>query len=350
MVVNQLKKLLARRKAARKLGGPKVRKATVKRATKTAKKPSPKARAQPSTKAATIMQALDARALAHVPPPIPCSPYTVIRSRTQLSVTTSSNVAGGNYLVLTFGAHTDNSLGTGGGNITPTICIRGHGVNLPSVTEDVTNDPIMVNYGYTAANSSVSAGLHSMTVVITCVESAMNASGQVFTGALNNRLARSAYPSWNSLALTMLTRRELKPRSAYQTMQAPVVLQTAPLDVTDWSLFKPVVAPPPTSSNNHTTDTITPLVAVFSPTSTALEYSVTIYCEWRCLFLDPLLSCTHVPHQPSTMDFWSQASNFMGTVAGDVNTAAGMVNNVASAIGGTMNAASSIALGLSKLR
>lgn len=291
----------------------------------------------------SVLGALDARLNVHVPTHVPSGPYTVIRTRTQRAVFTSVTAQN---TVLLLGAHCDNALGNGIA-ITPLIGIEGVGTNVPGTTESNVIDSLVNTYGGTIASSTASAALHAMTVVVTCIDSALSASGQIYTGTLSNRVARSNYATFNALALDLITRRELKPRSAYQTMTKAVTLFSGPLDVTDWSLHKPLVSINSTLGNNVTVDTIAPIVIVFPPTASVLEYSVTIYCEWRMIFHTPLLASTHTHHAPAPAGFWSNATRLVGAVGGDLEHAVGGVAQAATTlIGPAMQTAVSTGLGI----
>lgn len=294
----------------------------------------------------SILTALDARVLRHVPPPMSLGPYTVVRSRVQRNVFTN---ASGQFTTYLFGAHSDNSLGTSN-CITPLIGIGGVGTQIPgNATDDLVQDSILAPYVGTLASSTASCALHSLTVVVNCLDAALTASGQVFMGSLSNRVARSNYGTWNALGLDLFGRRELKPRSAYSTMADPFSIVTAPLDVTDWCLHRPLVSVSTTVANNVTIDTLSPIVVLFPPTTASVEYSVSIFCEWRMNFHQPLLASTHQTHTPSAQSLWSDATRLVSTLGGDIASAA---SSVVGSVGPVLEAAhtvGSVAEGLGHL-
>lgn len=296
--------------------------------------------------ASSVITAVDSRILRHIPPPMSLGPYTVVRSRIQSSIFTS---AGGHMTTYLVGAHSDQSLGTAN-CMTPLLAIGGTGLSVPGASTDLNvTDSQMQPYGGNLNSSVASAALHSLTVVVNCLDSAQNASGQVFMGTLSNRVARSNFGTWNELASSLYQRREMKPRSAYSTMASPYTVVSAPLDVTDWCLHRPLVSVATTQANNVTIDTLAPIAVIFPPTATIVEYSMSIYAEWRVNFHQPLLASTHQAREPSSHSLWSTASRLVNEVGGDV---AGFVGNASGAVGpilSTLDRLGSVADGLGHL-
>lgn len=294
---------------------------------------------------ASALTAVDSRILRHVPPPVSLGPYTVVRSRVQRNVFTNAT---GQFTTYLFGAHSDNALGTSN-CITPLLGIGGVGTNVPGTTEDNVFDSAVAAYAGTISSSTASAALHSLTVVVNCLDSATSASGQVFMGTLSNRVARSNYSIWNDLATDLYNRRELKPRSAYSTMASPYVVSSAPLDVTDWCLHRPLTSVSATRANNVTIDTLAPIALILPPTSAVVEYSVSIYCEWRMNFHQPLLASTHQNHQPAPPSLWSSATRLISEVGGDLGSMASAASGAVGPILSTMTAVGSTLDGLGHL-
>lgn len=291
------------------------------------------------------IDAIDARHSLHVPPHIPMGPYTVIRSRAvrqQLSTTGTNNV------VLMFGAHTDNALANGT-TVSNILGIVGEGTNSPGSIEQFVIDPIISGYAGTLGSSVATVALHALTVQCNCVESVTGASGQVYAGTLQSRVGRTNFVTYNALAADLIQRREMKPRSAYQALGRSFAISSYPLDMTDWTLQKPVVVPNATLSNNVTSDQLAPIVFVLPPTSTAVEYTFTVFAEWRVCFSQAALASTSIHHAPSSPDFWHTALKTMSNVAGDLESLSGMASGVGAVLGSIYNVARPTAAALGKL-
>lgn len=265
---------------------------------------------------ASYIHALDARCLTHVPPSIPMGPYTVMRGRSVITV--SSSTAAATNTVLLLGPHRVASVDMA---ITPLIGISGTGVNVPGTTETNINDSIVSNYAGTLQSSTACAQLHAFTVTVQCTSTATTASGVVYTGALCQRVGRSNYATWNGVANALLARREMLPTSAYNTMTQPVVLSAYPVDMTEWSMQHPVLSVATVLSDNYSADTLSQIAIVIPNTVAAVEYTISVHTEWRINFTDVVLASTSTKKDPPPQGWWNSAISALGDLNGRIDTA-----------------------------
>lgn len=253
----------------------------------------------------------DARRGEHVPTFMPCGPYTVIHSRSATPIATNTS---GQNTVMLFTSFNDSAGINGGNNILPYHGIYGVGINVPGTTEQYIVDPIVS--GKTANFYSLS--LHAMTVSITCTDSVTNASGIVYMGTLPLRLARTAFATWNAVAINAVTRSEMKSMSAYTTAATPelAVRHNYPLDYSSYAEFLPS-ASNASGSNITMRDALSNIVVVLSPTSVAVNYLVTVHCEWRAMYnSDPELAATQRMHQTTPLHAIDPSRNALAASAG----------------------------------
>lgn len=262
-----------------------------------------------------MMLAVDATNAVHVPPPIPLGPYTVVKGRSTVNVTTSAT---GQSTVVLLGPHTTTTAGQRDLTISPVIGITGVGTNIPGAVETVLSDSVLLPYANTLALNQANASLHGMTVVLNCLATATSAEGQVYFGALNQRINRTRFGFWNDVAASLVNRRDIKPQSAYSCLSQPVKMSAYPVDVVDWARQSPLVLPGVAAGTDVTTDALSQIALVFPSTTAAVTYSLTVYTEWRINFVDAALASTATSHEASPMELWSAIAKFGNETAGFV--------------------------------
>lgn len=248
----------------------------------------------------SIATAVDASVQEHVPSHIPMGPYTVIKSRVIIPITSSIS---GQTTTLVMGAYGRASQFDQ--SISPTIAILGTGTDVPTITESYFQDPAVAIYdGTNFGNGFGNANLHALTFVINCTSSATSANGIVYYGAVNQRINRGQFPNYNALGNALIPRREFSSQSAYSLCTKPHKVSAYPVDLTDWSTQKPLVEPSLTLGDNINLDSLCQMAIIVPPTATAVAYSITVYTEWRVNFTDPVLASTSVKRQPTTPQLW----------------------------------------------
>jgi hypothetical protein len=281
-----------------------------------------------------ILQAADATRLTHVPPHIPLGPYTVLRGRTIVPVTTSIT---GQNTVLMLGSY--GLAGQYNSAVTPVVAVLGAGTNVPGITESILVDTVASAYDTTGpANATANASLHALTIEVNCVSTATSAAGIVYYGAVNQRVNRQNFATYNALAQSVMTRREMSAKSAYCAMTAPIKLSSYPVDIVDWASQKPLVEPSLTLGQNFTNDALAQMILVWPNTTTAVEYVVTIHTEWRVNFTDPGLASTAIKHEPASTALWDSVMNAGSQLGGKIHEAEGMLASVGSGVASAYNA------------
>lgn len=199
---------------------------------------------------------------------------------------------------------------------------------MPGTTETVINDSAINAYAGSMASSTASAGLHALTVSVSVTEGVTVATGQAYMGTLVNRVGRGNYLTYTSLANDLVNRRELSSRSAYGLMNKPFVVSSFPADLVDWCTHKPVTT---TGANNSnlTVDTLSPIALVIPTTTVAVEYTVTVYAEWRVQFASPALSSTAIKRPPTPQGVWDTILKIGGETAGHIGDILGTANATA---------------------
>lgn len=271
------------RRAASSRASVQARRVSAMRATKTkslpsvlraalrTRKPKTQTRRGPMMSAAIV----DARQGIHLAPPMATAPYAVLRTR--VSFTLATNVFG-QYRVALFGEHSNTSFAPEI-NVTPLLAIHGIAADPPGVTETYVSDPQAL-----ALPSGSFLRLHALTVTTQCGSTATTAEGFFYQGTMPGNITRSSFTSWNDMAQALITRREAKMCSAYGSITKPAVSCCAPQDATEWStnaLLGPVSGVP---GNNRSTDCLLPVALVLLPTTVAVNYTVTLNCQWRIVY------------------------------------------------------------------
>lgn len=267
---------------------------------------------------------VDASRAVHIPSPIPLGPYTVVRGRSTIQVSSNSS---GQYTVLLLGPHTVATLGSRDLSITPCVGVSGVGTNVPGTTETIYSDSIIAPYAASLSGNLANGNLHGMTAVINCLSTATSAEGQVYLGSLNQRINRSRFAVWNDVALALINRREVSPHSAYNILATPLKVSCYPVDIIDWAAQSPILPATGTTGDNVTMDSLSQLVMVIPPTSSVLNYSVTIYTEWRINFVDAALASTATTKTATSMSVWSRIAAAGSDTAGFLQKAESFVSS-----------------------
>jgi len=214
--------------------------------------------------------------------------------------------------VLTFAAYTDKG-NTVPGNVVSNIMIQGVGTNVPGTTESGLVDPIIDTY----AAGSAQCSLHSMTVVVKCVDPVTAAAGRFYMGAAQGRINRTSYATFNALGNSLTTRREIRGFTASESMNGTVSCCAAPLDPIEWSSFGEKVASPAASSGNVSKDSLTPVCIVFAGTASAVNYVVEVFTEWRVIYNTSIdLASTQTIHPSTPNSFWDGVRNAVAVAGG----------------------------------
>jgi len=288
-----------------------VKKPGVKRSKPVAKRTSPKKGRSRSSAANVVTSMFDARKLVHVPTPIPTGPYTTVHSRSVTSIATN---AFGQKTVMLISSFADSTGINGGNNILPVHAVYGVGVNVPGVTESYVYDPILA--GATAGTYQLAC--HAITATVTCADSALNASGLVYLGALPLRLTRGNFATWNAIADNLTPRAEMKSITALTTLNnsEQAVRHASPMDTVSWSEFNPSAANT-TGSNITMRDALSNICIFFTPTVATVNYQVTIHVEWRVMYnTDQQLAATQKLHSPTPVSVVTAARNALSSTAG----------------------------------
>lgn len=284
------------------------------------------------------LMAVDARRISHIPPPLPLGPYTVVRGRNVFSVATSNT---GQQTVLLVSPHTLANVGANpvfNTYATPVIGTIGAGTNIPGSTfEGTWQDAIAVPYAAaTLGGNLCSASLHALTVVVSCFSTAVLADGAIYMGALNQRVARTRFATWNDLAANLLNRREMTSTSAFHVLSDPVAIHAYPVDTVDWAAQRPLVTGDLTTfSNNATMDSLCQLAFVWPPTTASVIYTLTVYTEWRMNFTDPALASTASGHMAAPLKAWNDITAMGQATGGFMDSAAKVAAGVAGAASST---------------
>lgn len=280
-----------------------------------------------------MASAADARIAYHVPAPGPATSYTVVRDRVVVSFTSSTT----QWRTFLIGPHTNTAVGPNSG---PLVAIYGLGANVPGTVETQVPSPLLNGY----ASDTINAMLHAVTAEIVCTSSTTVANGLVYIGAIRGRPRRATYPTWDDLGSALVSRSDLRSRTAVQLAMQPAAFTTYPLDATEWAMIHPWATANPTTGNNVAMDTLAPIVCVVPPSAAATSFNLTIYTEWRVIFNnDNLLASTQVYHKPSTNDFWSGVGSTLHNVGGSLEQLAATAGAVGGAFSSVLGGANSLA-------
>ena len=186
---------------------------------------------------------------------------------------------------------------------------------------------------YAAATLSgvvANAALHALTASVTVTSSPLNTGGSVFMGVLSQRVNRTAFADYNTLAQRLIDRRELKPMSLYQCAAGGKSVSSYPVDMITWAAQNPLTSASATLSDNHATDGLGQLALVFTP-GTPTDVSITAYTEWRINFNDAALSSTSIKRPTTPNGVWNGiigAAHSVGGFLEGVTHAAGALQAV----------------------
>jgi len=264
-----------------------------------AKSSAPKLRTKSKPRARSMgnvsaMLLSDARKITHIPPPMAAGPYSVVHSRSLTTITTSTT---GQSTVLLATSFCDTAGIAAGNNVLPFHAIYGVGTNVPGTTESYIADPVLSG----SAAATYQLALHALTVTVTCADSALGASGLIYMGTLPVRLARSNFATWNAVAANVSPRAEMRSMTAFATLQNSemAVRHASVMDSVTWQDFCPSAANT-SGSTIAMRDSLSNIVVVFTPTTAAVNYVVTIHAEWRIMYnVDQQLAATQKLYTPS---------------------------------------------------
>lgn len=276
-----------------------------------AKKSPTKTKTRTTSVAPASMMLADARKLVHVPTAMPSGPYTVVHSRSVTSITTN---ALGQKTVMLISSFADSAGINGGNNVLPYHGIFGVGTNVPGTTESYIVDPLLA--GVAAGNYQLAC--HAITATVTCADSALAASGLVYMGTLPLRLSRANFGTWNAIADNLTPRAEMKSFTAFTSLQNSelAVRHCAVMDAVSWSEFNPSAANT-TGGTIVMRDALSNICIFFTPTTTPINYQVTIHVEWRVIYnVDQQLAATQRLYQPSPMPVISTSRAMLAATGG----------------------------------
>jgi len=268
----------------------------VKTKVKAAKTAKTKGKSSRVSAPAVATMLADARKLTHVPTHMPSGPYTVVHSR---SVTSISTNASGQKTVMLISSFSDAAGTNGGNNVLPFHGIHGVGTNVPGTTESYIVDPILAG----AAAGTYQLACHAITATVTCADSALGANGLVYMGTLPLRLSRLNFGSWNAIADNLTPRAEMKSFTAFTSLQNSelAVRHSSVMDAVSWSEFLPS-AGNTSGTSIQMRDALSTICIFFTPTTTAVNYQVTIHVEWRVMYnVDQQLAATQKLYAPAPM-------------------------------------------------
>lgn len=265
----------------------------------------------------SALKALDPSTHAHLPGPRATAPYIVTRERINIPVTTNTS---GQQTVVLLGSFVQGGFGTAGGeHLASTIAAYGVGTNVPGTTETRVQSVLFAG----AEAMSATCSMHSMKVEVLCTgtSSGVVPQGLVHAGALSMPINRmSNFASWNKLANTLKTRRGIRQHTAYEMLSKPASYMTFPLDSLRHSEFLWM------SGSSASTDELdrglAPLVVILGPSSTAVDYTLTVSIEWKVReSLDPILQSAHRDHGITPEGLWNQLTRGLSAVGGFVGQA-----------------------------
>lgn len=289
-----------------------------------------------------MAMSVDASRPAHIPPPVPLGPYTVLRGRTSISINTSTT----DSTVVLLGPHTLATAGLRDLTITPLVATSGVGSGVPGASpENYYTDTLAGGYATaTISDNRANGNLHGLTVILNCLSPTTVVQGQVYVGSLNQRINRTRYATYNELASALINRREVEPHSAYNVLSCPIKFSAYPVDVVDWSRQVPLLTQSvSTLADNVTLDSLSQLVVVLPATSAVVSYSITVFTEWRINFTDPALASTATTKAASDMNLWSGIAAAGAATGGFIQqveegiAAMGALSGAISAGGGLMS-------------
>ncbi len=258
-----------------------------------------------------------------MPAPFPAPSYTVVRTRSVTSISTSAT---GQKTVMICGQWNDGAA-TPQVNVLPFHAVYGVGTNVPGTTESYVVDPLLAGASAGAYNLS----LHAMTVVVTTDGSATSGVGTFYMGSIPSRINRLGFATWNALGTNLESRREMLPITAYQSLSESERYSTRvlfPLDMVTYSQFDPSAANT-TGSAIQLNDGLSPCFIVWEPTSAAVSYNVSIFVEWRVIYnTDVQLASTQVNHPVTSPSMWQQMTSVASSLAGNLASAASVMGGI----------------------
>jgi len=170
-----------------------------------------------------------------------------------------------------------------------------------------------------------------MTVVVTADGSATSSIGTFYMGAIPSRINRLAFATYTAMASNLVSRREMLPITAYQALaesERYSVRTTFPMDLITYQQFDPN-ATNTSGSNIQLNDGLSPVFIVWEPTTTATNYNVSIFAEWRVIYnSDVQLASTQTQHPATSPSLWQGLVDTASSVAGNVGAVSDIIANV----------------------
>lgn len=219
-----------------------------------------------------LLHGVDARTKTHIPPHLPMAPYAVLRTKIPFTFQTSTTEATTFLFSEWLGAGAAASLGTVGDKIAAW--------GLTSTATGSANtilDATITQIGTLKAYLR----LHALTVTIQAGSGANSSVGFFYAGTMAGNVLLPSYATFGLMALDLYARRELRAHSAYESLGKPVVLCSAPQDMTSWATHDQLVLP---AASSAMSDNLLPITAIFPATASPVDYMITINCEWRAVF------------------------------------------------------------------
>lgn len=284
----------------------------------------------------TLRMALDARVPIHAPPPVPLGPYTVVRDRSTISISSDATYD----QVFVFGSFslpnsanassTIGSVSNVGDPVTPMIGAYGKSNAVPGGIDELS---LVSAAASAAALEGASFALHSLTVSVTCVGSATSAAGSVVFGTGASRIPRKSFSTYQGLIDSLSLRPDAVMHSTYSLLGQEQVRVAYPLDVTEWSLQNCG-----TVSNDNSkcsmNDRLAPVYLIIRK-GAAVPYHITVHTEWRVNYVSAALQSTATPHAMTSPTLWQSIINSARTAGGAFNIATSAVAGAAGAIMGS---------------
>lgn len=261
----------------------------------------------------SIVDALDARVVAHVAPPMPGTAYTVLRYKDFFTI--SQQAATDTIAVFGSFVSDDANYGRCQANV------LGFNVLGTTVPPNVAN---WYQSGFATAGSlgALDASLHALTVTVRSFATATTAEGDFYLGTLPNRPDRAQYSAdYTAFASTLKARPQMRHMSMYEATISPRSVTTCPLDVTDWSTLLPLDCPIISGSPGDikTSDRLTPIYLVIPARTATKVFAIDVYSEWRVIAnADATLASTAALRSPPPSGFWNTAARLISTYGGHI--------------------------------
>lgn len=286
----------------------------------------PRAARQQKSSLAHLLQGLDASVPRHLPGPRSCAKYVVHRTKTDISLDTTTTDT-----VLVFGDFIKSASYHGGENrISPTLGIHGSGANVPGTTETLTADPLLNG----ASSDTYSISLHNLTIEVRCTgtSAGLIPPGLFYLGVPSVGFDRTSYGTWATMASSFKTKPGMTRFTAYEGLQKARRALSYPLDPVKFSEFR--YNHGTAESSDQFGGAVAPIVCILDANATTqTSWTVTIHAEWRMRSnIDPVVQSMQRSHAPVGEDTWHKLSNFLSTAGGVVEKGLQLSQTVGSVV------------------